>query len=111
MSFDLRKTQGDFGITFSVDLILGDGSDVVFDANDTGVLKVSPKGVANPTTTSYNMNLTEGGKTASYTFQDGETDTPGLYEMEVQITFSSTFKLTWPHKKFPRFSLKVDPAL
>lgn len=111
MSYDLELTQGDIGVPFAVDLTLSDGSDVVFDANDTGILRVKQKGVANPTTAAYAMTLTEGGKRATYTFTSGQTDTPGRYEMEVEITFNSAYILTWPHPRYPRFSMLIREAL
>lgn len=111
MSYDLELTQGDFGVSFGVDLTLPDGTDVSFDSGDTGKLRVRQKGVANPVVIEYDMNLLLNGKRATYTFQSGETNVPGRFEMEVEITFSPTYVLTWPHPRFPKFSMLVKEAL
>ena len=111
MSHDLEITQGDIGVAFTVELYNPDGTAVSFDANDTAQLRMRQKGVANPTTLAYTMTPTVNSNVVSYTFISGQTDTPGRYEAEVEVTFNASYVLTWPHPRFPRFSFLIKEAL
>ena len=48
------------------------------------------------------------GGTISYTWASGDTDTPGTYEVEIEITFSDETVATWPSDGYHELSVLDD---
>lgn len=77
-------------------------------AGATVLLLIRPLGASTPVT-SYTMEITsEAGRLVRYAWEDGDTDTAGEYDTEIEVTYADGRKETWPMDGYDRLRIVAD---
>lgn len=101
--------QNDTGPPLQVTLKDGDGSavdvtgaTVAFSMSGAGIVKVDEQSVTLTTAASGIV---------TYSWQAGDTDTPGTYEGEFEVTFGGGQIQTYPNSEAERLNIYIEPEL
>jgi len=96
---DLQVTLKD-GDNNAVDVT---GATIVFSMSDIGgVVKVSEQSVT---------SVTEASGIVKYTWASGDTDTPGTYKGEFEVTFVSGAIQTYPNSSAEKLEIFIEPEI
>ena len=89
----------------------GDGTPVVFAAGDVGIfnMRLASDPEATPKISGGAVTLNTGLASCVYPWQPNDTDTAGDYHAEVEVTFASGGKATWPN--FTNFIIRITDDL